>query len=294
VWLTITPEYPSGVNLPPWLAIGTPEPGKCRDDTQTAYVQIAPHAPPGPVTLHISGRLAWAGTVCNNETVTVTVNRTYDLVVLEYNTFIAPQVVFIGELLPSPLDPFHRGDNRWFGDVPAYSRSHQTIGVSFDPVFSGGPVTGEFGPSETYSDDPFQSDAWECGEFCSNDFNNYDDWCLQPFATADCTGTAVHGMNGNILQAQRWRGTDPTLLFVNISETGKNPCVTITNPPAIDVNLNLEFRQICDGTTLKPMEFRVFDGRHDGFPWHEFFMTRIGGPKVPVYVHDPCCTHEEI
>lgn len=257
----------------------------------TLQVYIEPHAPPGPVVVNIQGTTTLTGATCST-TATVTVDRTYDTVILEYNTFIAAQALRV-ENAPPLIDPYHQGDNRWFRQHPT-SRSHQTIGMSLQPSFTGYTLVGQFGTTRSYNDNPLGSDAFSC-EFCPVDFADYEDWCLQPGATADCVATAVHGIGNNVLQTSYSR-TSPTSALVHFQLVGKDPCIDESIVPAIDADLHVEFRQECDGSVLKPLEFRINGGQHDGFPWHELLfhvnMTFEGGTTTSIYQHDPCCTRE--
>jgi hypothetical protein len=64
---------------------------------------------------------------------------------------------------------------------------------------------------------------------------------------------------------------------------GHNPCVSLESSPGIDVHLEIEFRQLCEGGAWKPIEYRVASGQHDGFPWHEMYINGIA-----VYTFDAC------
>lgn len=269
---------------PPWLDISPAGPVNCQNGPPSQTIQVTIHedAPPGPVPIRVVGTTA-NGQTCE-QTGTVTVDRTYDMVLLEYNTFIAAKLVLVDTGVDPLFDKFHQGDDRWFGQHPT-SRSRQTIGVRLDPTDGQYTLIGTFGTSYTYADSPLGSDAFSC-EFCPVDFNDYDDWCLQPGATWGCRLTAAHGVGGSVSEAALTRPSSTSAL-VNFRLVGKHPCLPETLTPAIDVNLWLEFRQECNGNTLGPLEFREFADEHDGFPWHELIIN-----GVPAYQHDPCCTHD--
>jgi len=279
------PQYPPEFSMiPPWLTILPVSPISCAGGAQTRTVWVTIHedAPPGSVPILVTAS-APGGSQCQ-ATGTVTVDRTYDTVLLEYNTFIAPEILLVDTGLDPLIDKFHQGDDRWFAQHPT-SRSRQTIGVRLNPRDAQYTLIGAFGTSYTYSDSPPDSDAVMC-EFCPVDFDNYEDWCLAPSANWECRATAVHGVSGSVAEAALTRPTSNSALL-NFRLVGKHPCLPETLTPAIDANLWLEFRQECNGSVLKPMEFRAFGVQHDGFPWHELI---INGSAV--YHHDPCCTRE--
>lgn len=287
---TLTPQYPPGYEMvQPWLTVATPEPkGLCtgQPHIQTVDVQIHPDAPPGLVPIVATGRTL-NGSTCD-ATGTMTVDRTYDPISIEYRTFIAPQAIATPNLA-SWLWPFYAGDGRWFGGGGT-SRSSQTTAITLDPGNTTGQVgtpSQGFGTTRGYDDDPEFSDVFQC-EFCSPDFADYDDWCLAAGATPGCTATAVAGVGGNVLSIQPPLRVSSTQVQVQFDLVGYNPCATAV--PAIDAHFSVAVRQVCDDlnvNVLKPPEFMVV-GSHDGFPWHELY---INGFRV--YAHDPCCTQED-
>jgi len=285
---TIEPQFPSGYEfVEPWLSVFAPEPSfDCtgQPEVRTVSVQIHGDAPPGPVPLLVQATTA-NGTTCE-ATGVVTVDRDpYDIVEVRYKTFIAPSA------LSTPFNPalldFFAGDDRWFGYGVGPSRSFQSTTVTLEPGNPSGQIgipVNQFSATYGYDDEPDGSDVTACPH-CAG---SYGDWCLVSGATADCVLTAVPGQGGNVLTVSHSR-VSGVEVKVQFDLKGTNPCGTgIPGPdtPPIDADLNLHFRQVCIGSELQPMEFRLY-GTHDGFPWHEVYVN-----STRVYEHDPCCTGE--
>lgn len=97
VEITLEPQYPPPYNtvVSPWLDISSPAPVDCQNGPPSQTIQVTIHedAPPGPVPIRVTGTTA-SGQTCE-ETGTVTVDRTYPPVEIQYKTFIAPAAIAI-------------------------------------------------------------------------------------------------------------------------------------------------------------------------------------------------------
>lgn len=279
---TFTPDYPTfDPPLPPWLTISGASGTQCTGGSQskTITVAILDHAPPGPVPIRVTGTPS-RGTTCQSSG-TVTVNRTYEPIEIQYKTFIAAAAVAV-PLVPD--DQYYAGDYRGFGyGTNLSSKSVQSTTMTLDPAVPNGQVGGPtqfFGTTIGYDDDPDGTDiatgpGWPCAA-----------WTLYPLsaATPNCTLTATAGI-GSELTMQPTR-VSPTEVKVDVALSGSNPCENQDVVPAIDAHLYVHLRQICQNGTLGPLEFRLY-GTHDGFPWHELYIN-----QVAVYRHDACLSQQ--
>lgn len=280
---SFAPQYPPAFSMiAPWLTISPGSTITCAGDAQTRTVSVTIHedAPPGPVPIVVTAS-APGGSQCQ-ATGTVTVNRVYTPVEVRLRLFIAPDAVE----LPAAfwLYDFDEGDNRWFNYAAMTFRSFQQTSVTLGPAYpDGGPVgsaTNLFGTTRAFYDDPDFSDVVPCPH-CAG---SYGDWCLVAGATAECAATPIPGQGGNVLTIQHTR-VSGSEVKLRMDAIGYNGCEG-GQVPSLGATLTVHFRQVCQGGTLGPMEFRLY-GEHDGFPWHELYMNAVG-----VYGHDPCCTNE--
>jgi len=279
---TLEAQYPEPYNalLPPWLTISTPSSISCVGGSQngTVNVTILEHAPPGEVPIVVTATTS-TGTQCQ-ATGNVTVDRTYLPVEVRYKTFIGCKAIPLEfPVLGIPLKHF-RGDARGFGYDLQPSRTYQSFSVSLNPTYPRGdigPTTMLFSPSESYSNsniDPCNNlPGIPCASYCNE--------CVTDGAIPNCQEIAQNGSDGNNLAVTFDSRPNLSTIQMQLDLVGKNPCQT--GAPAIDASMVFQFRQICQGNILGPIEWRMLSGAHDGFPWHELYIS-----GYPVYVFDPC------
>ncbi|MBI1825838.1 MAG: hypothetical protein HYR83_05575 [Planctomycetes bacterium] len=263
-------RYPTPYSLimQPWLDISIPEPINCADGNQTRTVSVYIHgdAPPSDVIIDVSGSAN--GQSCGASG-TLTINRTYTPVTLEYKTFISCGYIQTG--YPSPVWPFFSGDGRVF-NAPGTSRTQQSIVMKLDPIYS----VGEVGP-------PVQSSGISNGYISLLETPPpYADWCsilcrfyAGPNQQPNCSGP---GSSGWETLPERIDNNNVKVRFHLFATAGCSGPGT----PSIDSDLTVYLKQECEGNTLGPLEMR-FDGFMDGFPWHELI---VNGGVYPIV--DPC------
>jgi len=272
--------------VPPWFDLTTPTPIECEGGPQvrTLYVTLHEDAPPGAVPIRVIATTT-EGASCET-TGMVTVERTYSEVEILYKTFIECEVAG-----PTPWDPtlfdFFRGDHRGFGYGPGFgasdSRTFQRIFVTLDPdnpTRTVGIPMQVMGATQGYNDDPDGSQVTllptpYCFGQCAYTF--------VPGVLPDCTGTTDAPVSLGYLSVQ----VTPISLSqfqVFVRNRAQDQCEQFV--PGIDVDLFLDFRQICANGVLGPLEFRA-RGSYDGYPWHELYLN-----GTAVFTHDPCLTNE--
>jgi len=102
-----------------------------------------------------------------------------------------------------------------------------------------------------------------------------------PGPSPDCTGTTADPVGAGLLSAQV-TPTSTSSFRVVITNRAQDQCEQFV--PGIDVDLTIEFRQICQNGVLGPLEYKLW-GTYDGYPWHELYLR---GNQI--FTHDPCIT----
>jgi len=205
----------------------------------------------------------------------------YAQVEIRYKSFILCPVIATP---PNPLlYDYFKGDGRGFQYAGGTSRTNQAAQVTANPANTAGGLVGSpfgaFGATFGYDDDPTGSDVVPIPPYCMG---------IAPGAGPDgYSGVYSHGRS----RAERKRAhvhvpaggstTPPTTSASADGPCGYNPCMTVG--PAIDAHFTFEFRQPCVNGVLQPMEWRLTNACHDGFPWHELYLN-----GVEVYRFDAC------
>lgn len=260
-------------------------------DRRRSGLSAVEHAPPGPVPIDVTAT-GPNGTECQ-ATGTVTVDREYPEVEVQYKTFIQCEVAG-----PTPWDftlyDFFRGDNRGFGYGTGFgatkSRTFQNVVVTLDPANPTRIVSGPtqlMGITQGFDDEPDGSDVCLMGSACAPGLTpTCGGECSYTFvqgASPECTGTTADPVADGFLDIDVIPDS-PSAFRVVITNRAQDQCESAV--PKIDVDLVLEFRQICENGVLKPLEFRA-NGSYDGYPWHELYLN-----GTIVFLHDPCLTGE--
>lgn len=161
--------------------------------------------------------------------------------------------------------------------------------VSLDPQYPTGQVgtpLQAMGITRGFDDHPDGSDVRRlttptCGGQCAYRFTNQAMDGISP--TAECIEQVADPVGRGWLAVKYTRQSSAEVQ-VYVMVRARDQCETLV--PQVHTDLTIAFRQLCDGNTLGPVEFKAW-GVYDGYPWYELYLN-----GSPVFFHDPCLTGE--